>query len=817
MTDLKDSNGSVNKTTTACDDISLSPNERRGYKRRLEDVAAKGVREPTINKVNGVCDSEVIMSQEESAVMTSLGEDKGDEVSPGGAVERSNTTTAAGALESMEDPDEATNGAETQASLPDGMVLEWNSEKTSAVLTVAERLSNSGDRELRVCLVGRAKIRMMQGSAKVLGHALESRNETIHGGKDLDGSVVVTSPYWSSWMTIEANPQALPCKILMECIRGPESFWVTSPKRPIILPQSWRTCADGIVRDFCASSPSDYSNAYSRIADSLEDYGSANGRRSRALDETRRICMITGAKGVGKSTMLRYLTNRILSAPSSRGRNPDDNHSNDTSGIEEVAILDTDVGQPELAPPGLLSLSIVRKPLLQPPYWNLVGVKTMKGEEKCSISEGNNHSDEEQPEGYSYGSQLEQSRLPRNELESDAEEGESDGVEVVSSVFFGASTSKVDPTRYIDAIQFLMEKYKTEVIHDGGNPIPLLINMDGWVKGVGYEILSALIESLEPTHIVQILGDTPGQTFDLPPSILESTKADVPLDAPAEMEDSSVLPKVYKLQACQIMSGASLCRIPAFTTRNFRWATYFLPNELQTIDAWDFASAKSLQTGWIVATNSDKTTTVPHWWHTNSTIGHSGDNDDMVKASDEDTDGSELNDDCRLAKALARERPYCVPMEALDAFVIGSDFEDYLRLPEGESNSDIVDETYYRIFQALNGRVVALCTNTSTMESLGYGILRSIDWGRRLLYILVPPPVVAGENQRAPSLALSRVKALVGGNLPLPLAMLYRGVYAESFPYLTTISKQAVLGSEPMKSRNSIGRRGLANAERKTN
>ena len=176
----------------------------------------------------------------------------------------------------------------------------------------------------------------------------------------------------------------------------------------------------------------------------------------------------------------------------------------------------------------------------------------------------------------------------------------------------------------------------------------------------------------------------------------------------------------------------------------------------------------------------------------------------------------ELNDECRLAQALARERPYCVPMEAVEAFVIGSDFEDYLRIPNDIDaiDDDVLEQACDRIYQALNGGVVALCTDTTTMESLGYGILRSIDWNRRLLYVLVPPSI--GTN----SYSLSRVKALVGGNLPLPLPMLYRGVHAESFPYLTTLSQSTssfILGSAPMKSRNNITRRGLANAGKTTN
>ena len=149
-------------------------------------------------------------------------------------------------------------------------------------------------------------------------------------------------------------------------------------------------------------------------------------------------------------------------------------------------------------------------------------------------------------------------------------------------------------------------------------------------------------------------------------------------------------------------------------------------------------------------------------------------------------------------------------MEAVECFVIGSDFEDHLG--RATANEDEKSQRQNKILQALNGSVVGLCTNVTTVEVLGCGILRSVDWKRRLLYILVPPSINGS--------SLSQVKAIVGGNLPLPLAMLYRGVYSESFPYLTTreqeskSSSTAVLGSNPMKSRNSIVRRGLANAAR---
>lgn len=63
---------------------------------------------------------------------------------------------------------------------------------------------------------------------------------------------------------------------------------------------------------------------------------------------------VCGGKGTGKSTLTRYLTHRLLSDESGR-----------------VLYLDLDMGQPETSPPGLVSLSLIRGPLLGPPHTHM--------------------------------------------------------------------------------------------------------------------------------------------------------------------------------------------------------------------------------------------------------------------------------------------------------------------------------------------------------------------------------------------------------------------------------------------------------------
>jgi len=62
-----------------------------------------------------------------------------------------------------------------------------------------------------------------------------------------------------------------------------------------------------------------------------------------------RVTLVSGAKGVGKSTFLRYHLNQCLSFSS------------------KVAVLDCDVGQPEFGVPGVLTLSFREEGVLGPP------------------------------------------------------------------------------------------------------------------------------------------------------------------------------------------------------------------------------------------------------------------------------------------------------------------------------------------------------------------------------------------------------------------------------------------------------------------
>ena len=532
---------------------------------------------------------------------------------------------------SVEEEEECLND-----TLPSGVQAYWNNEKNTAIVEFEEENAES-ESSSSICLVGRASLKCLEGSVEVLGYDVTADSEEIE----------ITSPFWSSWISIKAsnnNNKTKRTKIRLNSIRGDPSFRLVGPTtRPIVIPRSWKTTVEQVIQDWSQQ------NTFS-TRDSLE--------ADSTFRHSKQQLVICGAKGVGKSTLLRYMTNRLLSS---------------SQQLDTIAILDADVGQPECSPPGLLRLSLQRKPLLQPPYWNL-----------CKP------------------------------------------IDTIASVFYGAVTSKVDPTRYTEAVKYLIQKYQ-EFCSSSPTAIPLLVNMDGWVKGIGYQILTALVADIQPSHVCQILGESKAQIFDL----------------------SEIVPKegtkVHFLQACNTV-GVVPRHVPSSTMRTLRLATYFASHLVELWDTLDFLAVKQLHLG--------------------------------------------LEDDkCKLARYLAQERPYCVPFESVRFSLIGTDHQDLV-------NED-------RILEVLNASFVGL--NTDENNCLGLGLIRSIDFNRRLFYILTP----VDEKE------LTNATHLVGGNLPLPLSFVFRGVYAESFPYLRFVDTAAVklpLGSDPMRSRNNIGRRSIANS-----
>ncbi|VDK30752.1 unnamed protein product [Dibothriocephalus latus] len=136
----------------------------------------------------------------------------------------------------------------------------------------------------------------------------------------------------------------------------------------------------------------------SRVCDSIEEV-----RHAKPLK-----ILLCGPKNVGKSTYMRYLVNRLVTSTTK----------------EAVAVLDCDVGQTEFTPAGMMSLSLISKPLLGPPFTHPLGTASRR----C---------------------------------------------------FFGDLTPSTNPTFYVQCLRYVFDAYKQfESLN-----CPLLINTMGWTQG----------------------------------------------------------------------------------------------------------------------------------------------------------------------------------------------------------------------------------------------------------------------------------------------------------------------------------------------
>ncbi|KDR71072.1 hypothetical protein GALMADRAFT_254240 [Galerina marginata CBS 339.88] len=167
--------------------------------------------------------------------------------------------------------------------------------------------------------------------------------------------------------------------------------------------------------------------------------------------------IVKGPKNAGKSTLARTLTNRLLES------------------YQRVAFLECDIGQSEFTPGGMVSLNVISKPILGPPFTHPT--------------------------------------LPNH------------------AHFVGSNTPRSSPAHYLDAILALIQTYRLDIQSPAietddsdlriSDMIPLVVNTMGWSKGLGADLTERIESMLEPTDIFDIQApvreDYPGS--GLPPSM----------------------------------------------------------------------------------------------------------------------------------------------------------------------------------------------------------------------------------------------------------------------------------------------------------
>lgn len=303
------------------------------------------------------------------------------------------------------------------------------------------QLTIDGSRDHFPCLEGTAKVIVESGKISLLGYKLNERSEAI-----------IMGPSWSNSVPVKAIGNAVVNVQSIANHKKPTVSSFSSAPNPVIISQRWQSACDRVLGVDEDGTPIDGVGV------------------SVASTKSCSRTVICGAKSTGKSTLLRYLVNRHLSH------------------CKSVFVLDCDVGQPELSPPGMLTLTLVQQPLLSPPHLHMT----------------HDH---------------------------------------LKAHFYGHVTSRNDPTTYVEMISDLMSVYQERMVNKSNDEeISLIVNTDGWVKGFGFEMISTAIERFQPTFVIQLVADSPSKTFSLDPVLpqestllqveaYESQAAEIPAQA----------------------------------------------------------------------------------------------------------------------------------------------------------------------------------------------------------------------------------------------------------------------------------------------
>ena len=118
-----------------------------------------------------------------------------------------------------------------------------------------------------------------------------------------------------------------------------------------------------------------------------------------------------------------------------------------------VYYLDSDPSHPEFTPPGLVSLHELKDPIFGPSYTH---------------------------------------HLPS-----------------VKSFFIGATSALNNPGRYLASLQSLIDLYRLEISSTQNNlGPPLVVNTSGWVKGLGSDLLTHFLKSLNPNFVFHLYSSS---------------------------------------------------------------------------------------------------------------------------------------------------------------------------------------------------------------------------------------------------------------------------------------------------------------------
>ncbi|KAF9954939.1 Polynucleotide 5'-hydroxyl-kinase grc3 [Mortierella alpina] len=239
------------------------------------------------------------------------------------------------------------------------------------------------------------------------------------------------------------------------------------------------------------------------------------------------VSVVCGGKKMGKSTFSRLILNRMLNR------------------YRKVAFIECDIGQSEFTPVGMVALHVVQTPALGAPFTH-----------------------------------------PRQPYRA---------------FFVGNSTPRDDPDYYMACIKELVRTYYAEVSHtrtwddtdddyhsddDEDEHIPLVINTQGWIKGMGYDLLLQLLDYTAPSHIFGFHSPSNGES-NLPQSFFTTMKEQAHLAGRQQPSFSYVSAVVLGDES----SASPFTKYHPADHRALALLSYFYLSQERDMDLTDLASS----------------------------------------------------------------------------------------------------------------------------------------------------------------------------------------------------------------------------------
>ncbi|GAC77356.1 uncharacterized conserved protein [Moesziomyces antarcticus T-34] len=192
------------------------------------------------------------------------------------------------------------------------------------------------------------------------------------------------------------------------------------------------------------------------------------------------VALIRGNRKVGKSTLSRMALERILSLGSNIGG--------------AVAYLELDLGQSDFGPPGMVALHVFKREDASLADQGAVQAASEHATSGTGLDQNNVNGDRQVARGacVTLGPGWCQPRVPAR------------------AHFVGDVSPRDDPESYVAAVHDLIDYFRTHIQPGQADAagiqqrVPLVINTQGWIKGLGADLAARLEPLLRPTHILDV-------------------------------------------------------------------------------------------------------------------------------------------------------------------------------------------------------------------------------------------------------------------------------------------------------------------------